>query len=219
MSKEFAIADIMSGKLNALVKNIMRQTGETDPNEAVRLVNSGEWIISKPTRLWREEDDIIYFSVESDGTTGEGWINRLADNFRVGEDYAKEVLRSPSFVPTSGVTTEVAVLRGCLFEDYERTTEKIRAEADKCKLFKPNAEVACLIREKFTNQEIEEMGLWYIVAMHEPIIDGFDGEPCLLGASCRGNGRWLDSYGGWPGHKWRRDHGFAFVVSQVSSQS
>ena len=45
MSTEFAIADVLPGKLNALVKNLMRQTGETDPNEPVRLVNSGEWVI------------------------------------------------------------------------------------------------------------------------------------------------------------------------------
>ena len=39
---QFAIAEVTPGKLNALVKNIMTQTGTTDPNEAVRLVNSGE---------------------------------------------------------------------------------------------------------------------------------------------------------------------------------
>jgi hypothetical protein len=59
MSTEFAIAKVLPGTLNALVKNIMRQTGATDPNEAVRLVNSGEWVVSKPTRLWREQDGII----------------------------------------------------------------------------------------------------------------------------------------------------------------
>lgn len=44
---DFAIAEIQPGKLNALVKNIMRQTGEDDPNEAVRLVNAGEWVVCK----------------------------------------------------------------------------------------------------------------------------------------------------------------------------
>lgn len=47
MSTESAIAEVMPGKLNALVKNIMRQTGETDANEAVRLINSGEWVLTK----------------------------------------------------------------------------------------------------------------------------------------------------------------------------
>jgi hypothetical protein len=217
MNIEFSIAEVMPGKLNALVKNIMRQTGETDPNEAVRLVNSGEWVVSKPTRSCREEDGVIYFSVTSDGTTGEDWITRLeGKGFRVG-DYAKQVLRSPSFVPTNGVTTEVAVLKGRLFDDQSRITSKIRAEADKRKLGKPEPELACLTREKFTDKEIEAMGLWYIVATHEPINDSV-GDPNLLFASRLDDGRWLNACGGRPGLRWGRGSGFGFAVSQVSSQ-
>jgi hypothetical protein len=216
MSKEFAIAEVLPGKLNALVKNLMRQTGQTDPNEAVRLINSGEWVVSRPIRSWREEDGVIYFSVTSDGTTGEDWIKRLSANgFRIG-DYAKQVLRCQDFKPTSGVTTEVAVLKGMLFEDSNRITKKIRAEADKRKLSKPNAELTCLIREKFTDKEIEAMGLIWIVAMHEPINDS-DGDPSLLSAHRSGDGRWLNAFSGRPGFRWSRGNGFAFAVSQVSS--
>ena len=212
----FAIADVLPGKLNALVKNIMRQTGATDPNEAVRLVNSGEWVVSKPTRSWREENGVIYFSVTSDGTTGDGWIQRLEGNgLRVG-DYAKQVLRSSDFRPTKGVTTEIAVLKGMLFEDSDRITRKIRAEADERKLSKPNAEVACLIREQFTDKEIEAMGLWYIVAMHESIDSG--GGPRLLGTCRGGDGRWLGAYDVRPDSLWNHAYGFAFVASQVGPQ-
>lgn len=45
MSDLFVIAGVETGKLNALVKNIMAQIGITDPNEAIRLVNSGEWVL------------------------------------------------------------------------------------------------------------------------------------------------------------------------------
>jgi len=176
-----------------------------------------ELSVSSPLRSWREEDGTIYFSVTSDGTTGEDWIKRLEDNgFRIG-DYAKQVLRSPDFKPTSGVTTEVAVLKGMLFEDSNRITKKIRAEADKRKLSKPNAELACLIREKFTDKEIEEMGLIWIVAMHEPINDS-GGDPGLLSANRGDDGRWLDAFDDRPVNGWGRDSGFAFAVSQVSSQ-
>ena len=44
---EFAIAEVMPGRLNALVKNLMRQMGIEDPNEAVRRVNAGEWVVSR----------------------------------------------------------------------------------------------------------------------------------------------------------------------------
>ena len=211
MSTEFASAGLTVGQLNAIVKKL----GGHDM--ALRFLRD-ELSVSEPTRSWREEDGVIYFSVTSDGTTGEGWITRLESNgFRVG-DYAKQVLRSPDFKPTNGVTTEIAILKGMLFEDNDRITKKIRIEADKRKLSKPNAELACLIREKFADKEIEAMGLWYIVAMHEPINDSV-GVPVLLGVGRSGGGRWLDAYYVRPARRWSRDGGFAFAVSQVSSQS
>ena len=185
MSTEFASAGLTAGQLNAIVKKL----GGHDM--ALRFLRD-ELSVSEPTRSWREEDGVIYFSVTSDGTTGKDWITRLeSKGFRVG-DYAKQVLRSPDFKPTSGVTTEVAVLKGMLFEDNDRITKKIRAEADKRKLSKPNAELVCLIREKFTDKEIAAMGLIWIVAMHEPVHDS-DGDPRLLSASRGGTGQWLDA--------------------------
>lgn len=174
----------------------------------------GETTVSSPSRSWREEDDIIYFSVTSDGTEGKDWITRLESRgFRVS-DYAKWVLHCPDFKPTSGVTTEVAVLKGVLFKDQSRITSRIRAEADKRKLRKPEPEIACLIREKFMDKEIEAMGLIWIVAMHEPINDS-DGRPALLNAiQCDGS-RWLDARYTRPGGRWSDDGGFAFVVSQT----
>ena len=208
MSTEFASASLTAGQLYAIVKKL----GGHD--RSLRFLRD-ELSVSEPTRSWREEDGVIYFSVTSDGTTGEDWIKRLEGNgFRVG-DYAKQVLRSPDFKPTSGVTTEVAVLKGMLFKDNDRITKKIRAEADKRKLSNPNAELACLIREKFTDKEIEAMGLWYIVVMHEPINDS-DGDPSLLLASRDDDGRRLGAYCDRPDYRWDRDYGFAFAVSQVN---
>lgn len=208
MSTEFASAGLTAGQLNAIVKKL----GGHDM--ALRFLRD-ELSVLEPTRSWREGDGIIYFSVTSDGTTGEDWIKRLEGNgFRVG-DYAKQVLRSPDFKPTSGVTTEIAVLKGMLFEDSKRITKNIHAEAEKRKLSKPNAELACLIREKFTDKEIEAMGMWFIVAMHEPINDS-GGDPSLLYARRAYDGRWLSAYDGRPDSGWCRDGGFAFAVSQVS---
>ena len=215
---ESVISKVEVGKLNAMVKNTMRQMSITDPNEAIRRINSGEWIVSEPTAPsadgWREQDGVIYLSVTSDGTTGPEWITRLeSKGFRIG-DYAKSILRSLDFKPTSGVTTEIAILKGILFEDNDRITKKIRAEADKRKLSEPNAEVACLIRENFSDDDIEAMGLIWIVTMHEPIKDS-DGDPRLLFALRIDDGRWLGAYDDDPGYRWSRGYGFAFAVSQV----
>jgi len=200
-------AELNLGTVEAIVNKLGGMDG-------VRRFLRGEPTVSESARRWREQDGVIYFSVTS--TTGPEWIERLEKNgFRIS-DYAKSVLRSPDFKPTSGVTTEIAVLKGMLFENNNRITEKIRAEANKRKLTPPNAEVACLIREMFTDEEIEAMGLWWIVAMHEPIKDS-DGVPALLRASRGGVGRWLNADYGRPGSRWSRDYGFAFVVSQVST--
>ncbi len=211
MSNDKAIARVF--KLWAKI-SMMILDGKREPGVVANVLQS---LLQEPTRSWCEVDGIIYFSVESDGTTGEDWITRLlANGFRVGA-YAKQVLRSPDFMPTNGMKSEVAVLKGMLFEDQSRITKKIRAEADKRRLSKPNAELACLIREKFTDKEIEAMGLWYIVAMHEPINDS-DGDPSLLGTSRDDGGRWLHARSDGPDYKMLCDSGFAFAVSQVSSQ-
>jgi len=215
--KDFATSDLTGGTLNALVKNIMRQLGVDDPIEAVRLVNSGECVVSRPACRFRERDGVIYFTVTSDGTTGEEWIARLKkNNFQVG-NYAKSLLRSAGFKPTGGVTTEIAVLKGMLFNDSDRITKKIRAAADSRQLTKPNVEVACLIREMFSDKELEAMGLVYIITMHEPIKDS-DGGLSLLGVCRGGDGQWLVACCGNPGSRWDQTDGFAFVVSQVSPQ-
>ena len=178
----------------------------------------GELVISEAPRRWRERYGVIYFSVVSDGTEGVNWIKRLEGNgFRI-EDSAKRILRSsPDFRPTNRVKTEVAVLKGRLFEDNDRITKNIRAEGALRKLSKPNAELACLIREKFTDEEFKAMGLWRIVAMHEPIYDSAV-DPCLLSANRFDVGRWLNACSDRPNRGWLRDFGFAFAVSQTPAQ-
>ena len=177
---------------------------------------AGELTVSHPTRTWHEHGGVIYFSVTSDGTTGPQWIERLkAKGFRFSS-WAESVLRLPDFHPTSGVTTEIAVLKGLLFEDNDRITSKIRANASARKLEKPNAEVVCLIREMFSDEEIEGMGLYWIVAMHEPIKDS-DGDPGLLSANRSGYGRVVSAYDVEPFYRWDRFGGFAFAVPQVSA--
>jgi hypothetical protein len=208
----FTIQNVETGKLNALVNNIMKQTGADDPNEAIRLVNSGEWTITGPVRSWRETDGVIYFSVTSYGTTGKKWIARLEKKgFRVS-DYAKNLLLK-DFQPTNGVTTEIAVLKGTFFSDSDRMTKNIRAEGEHRTWVNPNPEVACLIREKFSDKELEDMGLYWIVVMHEPIKDS-DGAPKLLRSSRSGDGRWLGTCYGKPGNGFNRGDGFAFEVSR-----
>lgn len=201
---EFASADLTMGQLNALVKKI-------GGRDNVLRVLRDELTLSEVARSYRKEDGIIRFTVTSDGTSGANWIERLEhDGYNVG-DYAKQLLLSPDFKPTKGVTTEIVVMKGSLFSNNDRVTRNIRAEASKRKYVAPNPEVACLIRVMFTDKEIEDMGLWGIVTMHEPIKDS-DGDPFLLYAYRGGGGRWLYTFSDDPDSWWRDGYGFAFAV-------
>lgn len=162
-------------------------------------------------------NNIISFTVASDGTTGPEWIMRLEKGGYRVSDWAKELLNSKDFKPTKG-TVEVKVIKATYFTDDKRITKNIRKEAKKLGFETPNAEIACLIREKFSDKELESMGLWYIVTMHNPIKDS-DGYPDLL-CACRGDdGRWLHACWGYPDYDWSDDGAFAFVVPQVGAKN
>lgn len=162
MSTDFASAGLTAGQLNAIVKDLGGH------EMALRFLR-GELIVSEPSRRWWERDDVIRFSVTSDGTTGEGWIARLRSEGFAVVGYAEEMLRSKKFRPTSGVITEIAVVNGKLFSDEDRRTGKICIEARNRGLIPPHVEVACLIREKFTDEMMKEVGFREIVTMHEPM--------------------------------------------------
>lgn len=155
-------------------------------------------------RNWRKQDGIIYFSVTSDGTTGEEWIKRLElKGLRVDSE-AKSLLLSEDFRPTFGVVTEVAVITTRLFN--------ARALAVEYNLKAPNAEIACLIREKFTDEDLRKMGFFSVFVVHEHIKDSH-GDPRLLYVTCDGVGHYLGSYCGILGAGGFREYGFAFAVS------
>lgn len=183
--------------------------------EGVKKFLRGELAVSPPLPSWYERDNVIYFNVISEGVEGVDWITRLeGKGFRVG-DGAKQVLRSSDFKPTKGVMTEVAVLRGDLYsEDNDRITKNICYMAAQRGLTMPKAEIACLIREKFTDEEVKAMGFRWIVAMHEPV-EGFNKFPYLLDVNRDAGGRWLTAYNGKPDHRWGHDYGFAFAVSEM----
>ena len=218
MKSEFLISDIKTGQLNAMVKNIMKQTGINNPEEVVRMINAGEVQISVNKPKWREENGVIYFSVTSDGTTGEQWIARLENNKINVCDRTKSILLSDDFKATKGITTEIAVLKGQLFTDNARTTLNIRKEAEIRKFTAPNAEVACLIREMFSDQDLEDMGLTWMVVMHEAIKDS-DGAPILFNVNRNDNGRWLSTNYLYSVISWYVDYDFAFAISQVELES
>lgn len=214
---ELKLAFRRNGWNNAQIKTL----SEGDILAQVLQVITGQAeikLIPEPICNWREENNVIYFSIISDGTTGEQWIARLESKGYNISDYAKSLLRSEDFQPTSGVTTEIAVLKGVIFKDVDRITKKIRKEASDRKFSTPNAEVACLIREMFTDEEIKDMGLSWIVTMHELIKDS-GGDLRLLSADRLDDGCWLDATYDKLDVRWSSTRGFAFAISQVGLEA
>ena len=175
----------------------------------------------KPSRRLRvDSKGVIDFTVTSDRTTGQGWVDYCQQNGINLGDIAKSILLSSAFKPTNGITYRIAVLPGKYFKDQDRTTKNILVEGSRrgWKHGKDiNLEVACLIRKRFTNQEINAMGLSWIITMHEAIFDS-DGNPNLLGVRANDARPWLRTYCACPDFLWLVGNGFAFVVSQVSSK-
>jgi len=164
-------------------------------------------------KRWTEKDNVIYFTLVSNGKTGDEWINHFEGKKLPVGSYAQSVLRHKNFKPTkAGTVHNIVVLKGDLFSDENRITKNIRAEAKERKMTEPHAEVACLIRDAFSDKEIEEMGLSWINTMHEPIPDS-GGDPLVLGTS-RYDVYGLYAYDDNPDDCWLRDYGFAFSVSQ-----
>lgn len=173
MKSSFVIANIETGKLNALVKNLMRQINISDPHEALRLMNSGEWLVSPMGRDFLLSSGTIFFSLPpSDGTTGAQWIKRLEAASHSVDDSVKESLLSPAFIPTSGITYIMAILRGSLFPEHRCTTIEARKFGRKFGFEAPHPEASFLMREMLTNAIMRAMRIQWITMMHSPYLFG-----------------------------------------------
>lgn len=165
-----------------------------------------------PEQRWEEVNGVICFTVTSHGTTGPEWLKRSpTPNFRQIDGWCEDILDSPEFKATSGVTYEVAVLTGRLFSDHARKLRKVRTDARRRNFGTPNAEVACLIREAFSDEELEAMGFRDIVVMHKSIKDR-EHDKMLLCVSSREEGGLLSVHEDDSLFTFERDTGFAFLL-------
>ena len=196
------------------------RTGKAKLVEVSENGSEGAVIPTAPTLVeWTTDaEGNIHFTLTSNGFTREQWEKHLESRgFRLS-DWAHNMLRRASNAPTNGVVYHIVVRPGSKIAFRDRITKKIRAHAADNGWNTPHWEVACLIRDTFPDEQLEKMGLWWIVTMHEPITDS-DGDPHLLGSDRRGDGRWLNANYDGPDDGWNVYGGFAFVVPQVGSQN
>lgn len=115
---------------------------------------------------WQEQDGIISFKPNSDKRSGLELVSHLKQNDFLVSDFVAKNLED---IQELRIPAEIVVLKGNLFTDYERTTKNICCYAQSCGLSRPSPEITGLIREKFTDKDLQNMGLWSIVTMHEYI--------------------------------------------------
>ncbi len=166
---------------------------------------------------------MIRFTVTSDGTTGPEWIERLESKGRKTCQDAKRFLVSSDFTVTRGVTTEVVVLKGVLFEDNDRTTENICRHAMSRELENLPFEVSCFICDTFTYEEIRTLRLLGIanVGRQIPVVPGvYNSYLQYLSAYCYTDGLYLHVAEGRSYDKgsWGSANGFAFGKSNALPQ-
>ena len=128
-------------------------------------------------------------------------LSTKADGYDAKHRLVADQLYKIALMPTKEI--EVAA---------ERTTENLRNRGLQLYRYsKPLGGGIPRIRERVSDKQMEEMGLWYIAAPHDPIEDS-DGDPDVLRASRHGDGRWVGARIDRPGSHWRDDGAFAFVV-------
>lgn len=194
---------------------MLLRTGKAKLVEAFESGSEGAVVQTASTSVpWTTDaEGNIHFIVTSNGMTREQWERHLESRgFRLS-DRARNVLRRASEAPTSGVAYHIVVRPGSRVASCDRVTKKIRAHAAGKGWQIPHWEVACLIRGTFSDEQLEQMGLWYIVVMHEPITDS-DGGSSLLGSHRSGDGQWLGAGFDRPDDEWDGNGGLAFLVPQ-----
>ncbi len=161
------------------------------------------------TTSWREEGGIIFFTVKSDGTSGDEVTKRLRTTTSAGL-----LIRNSKFKPTTGVTIDIVVMKGSLFSKEKRKTPNIFVEAKNREYVSPSLEVVFLIRSMFTDGQISKMGLSRITTMHKPI-KCRDVSPSFMTVQVnnfyKSNERWIFSSLANERYIWHEDDGFAFV--------
>jgi len=161
---------------------------------------------------------LTFTGLDLTGVAEVKWLE--AGDYRVG-DYAKSCFlstRDDSYDLhhrlESGHIYKVALMPGKEIEhEAERTTANLRKRGmEQYGYSKPLGGFIPRVRETLSDKQMEELGIWYAAALHDPIADS-DGSPRVLHADRGGGGRWVDTYWDDPDCQWDGLGAFVFPVS------
>lgn len=168
--------------------------------------------VEKPAR--------IEFTVQGTGLTAAAWISTIESAGHKIGDWARDILSKPDYDAKhrleAGKEYKIVLVRGKeIARDSDRTTKNLKAvaikEFGKSSVSDLKGELALLTRMKFSNAELEQMGLWYIAVLHEPIIDS-GGDPRVLCSHRVDDRSWVFADYGRPDNYWSDFGAFAFLA-------
>ncbi len=123
-------------------------------------------------RRWFSIGCVTYFKVTLDkSTSGEDWITRTAEHGNVVHAQTHDRLCCKDFKQSAPGKYLVAVFDISLLENDKVSLKEIRVMANKKGFETPNTDIACLVREQFSDQDIYAMGFDTLLFMHDPIVD------------------------------------------------
>lgn len=205
---DFATKELTHGQTNALVKNLMGQMGVSDPVEAIRRINAGEWVVTQVK--------LPAFSTWKTVTVGnlgnaETARKRLEDVGIKISRWGGDILDRTTFEYTEATLDLVRLSVKELGLKDGATTAEIYAAAERHGLSLCPAEVAPQLWLQYP--DLLSRGEWSLVAM-EAIVDS-DGARIVFYLEHDDDGRWLFANFGHPGYRWfGNDRRWVFVRSK-----
>ncbi len=217
MSNEFASAGLTAGQLNAGVKII-------GGHDAFLSLLRGELVVTKVaaavTQAAALKPDRITFTVVGTGLSGAEWLARLEAGGHKVSDWARDILSRPDYDAShrleAGKVYTLALVRGSeISKVSNRTTSALQAIG--VRDYGPQAvvglkgELALLICEKFTNEELKKMGLEYIAVLHTPLVVS-NGNPSVLSVNRDDGDSWVSASYGYSRNRWYDEGAFPVLV-------
>lgn len=102
----------------------------------------------------------------------------------------------------AGKEYRIVLLQDRFVRVLQQTSNRVCSKAKrKFNYGKPLAGIMPRVREAVSDEEMEEWGIWYIVALHETIHDD-ENNPSLFGAHRELGGPWLDTCYDYPDVVW-----------------
>ena len=166
------------------------------------------------------ENNRPYFNVQGAALMSESWEERLKKGGHTLSGEATDILSRPDYNKNHRLEAEKTYKLGLFFgeeivEDSERTTANLQAHISHEVGVQVNsslkAELALLIREKFSDTELKAMGFFSIAVLHQTIIDS-NGRPRILCVSRHG-GSTVKTYQDDLSSLWMSNEVFASLVS------